>query len=331
MKIFEHISLKGYNTFGIDVKARRMVEVEQEGDLQQLPEVLGEQWMVLGAGSDVVFTHDYDGTIVRLADRVEVVPHEGGSVAVWAGAQLDAVVEHTLGMGLYGLENLTAIPGTVGAAVVQNVGAYGVEAKDVVEWVETYSVATGEKRLYAAIECAFGYRTSVFKQRATGEVIVRVGFRLCRDFVPNLKYKALESMPHGSAQEVRRSLTEVRWGKLPRPEEYGSAGSFFKNPVVSEADWLRLKGEYPDVPDAHVVEGGHEGERYYKVSAGWLIDKAGWKGRVVGRVGVWPRQALVLYNAGGCEGSEVVALATAIQQDVNARFGIVLEPEAIII
>ena len=148
---------------------------------------------------------------------------------------------------------------------------------------------------------------------------------MSREFVPNLSYKALEGLPHYTAQQLREAITEVRWGKLPRPEEHGSAGSFFKNPVVDESTYLRFKAEYPDMPDAHRSDNG------YKLSAGWLIDKTGWKGRTQGRAGVWPKNALVLYNADGCSGDEVRALAAAIQQDVKQKFGVALDPEAIII
>ena len=150
--------------------------------------------------------------------------------------------------------------------------------------------------------------------------------------MPNLSYKALENLPHDTAQQLRDAITELRWSKLPRPEEHGSAGSFFKNPVVEEVNYLRIKRDYPDMPEAHVE---HTPQStlitHYKLSAGWLIDRAGWKGRTQGRAGVWPKNALVLYNAGGCSGDEVVTLAQAIQQDVKQKFGVHLEPEAIII
>lgn len=315
MKVYEDISLKPYNTFGIDVKARRLV-VLTPGDA--VPPMDGEV-LVIGAGSDMLFTRDYEGTVLTLAD-VSDVTVDGEVVTAWAGMRMDDLVQWTLDHGLYGLENLSAIPGTVGAAAVQNVGAYGAEAKDTIVSVETVDLVTGKCHKYAGADCRFGYRTSRFKQEG-GELILRVGFRLSREFKPNMSYKALEGLLHASAQQLRQAISDLRWQKLPRPEENGSAGSFFKNPVVPEEQAESLRRTYPDMP---LYPGG-------KLSAGWLIDCAGWKGKTLGRAGVWPMQALVLYNTGGCTGDEVVALATAIQEDVRAKFGVTLEPEAIII
>ena len=178
---------------------------------------------------------------------------------------------------------------------------------------------------FSNADCQFAYRDSFFKHHPGRYLILRVTYRLSREFVPNLSYKALEGLPHDNAQQLREAITEVRWSKLPRPEEHGSAGSFFKNPVVDEETYRRLKADYSDMPDAHKSDNG------YKLSAGWLIDRAGWKGRTQGRVGVWPKNALVLYNADGYSGDEVRVLAQAIQQDVKQKFGVALDPEAIII
>ena len=334
MKVYENISLKPYNTFGIDVKARRMVVVEPE---DKVPDLDGEV-LVIGAGSNMVFTKDFEGTVIiagarrTVSDADVVTQSRGGApspicVTAWAGMVMDDLIQWTLDHGLYGLENLSAIPGTVGASAVQNVGAYGAEAKDTVVEVETVDLRTSEHRRYTGAECRFGYRTSRFKQQHGGsEIIVNVTFALRDTFVPNLAYKALEGLPHSTAQALRDSITTLRWQKLPRPEEHGSAGSFFKNPVVDEATYMRLKDEWPDMPEAHR---GNDGG--CKLSAGWLIDRAGWKGRSMGRAGVWPQNALVLYNLGGCTGDEVVALADAIVADVQNKFSITLEPEAIII
>ena len=238
---------------------------------------------------------------------------------------MDDLVQWSLDHGLYGLENLSAIPGTVGASAVQNVGAYGAEAKDFIESVEAYDLKERCRCSFSNEECRFAYRDSMFKHYPNRYLILYVTYRLHKEFVPNLSYKALEGLPHDTAQQLRDSITAMRWQKLPRPEEHGSAGSFFKNPVVDEATYRRLKAEYPDMPDAHQAPEG------YKLSAGWLIDRAGWKGRTQGRAGVWPKNALVLYNAGDCTGDEVRALAAAIQDDVKHKFNITLAPEAIII
>jgi UDP-N-acetylmuramate dehydrogenase len=321
LKVFENISLKPYNTFGIDVKARRVVVLEP-GD--EVPPLEGEV-LVIGAGSNMVFTKDYEGTVITLSNTFHLSPFTSHLVTAWGGMVMDDLIQWTLDNGLYGLENLSAIPGTVGASAVQNVGAYGAEAKDFIESVEAYDLQERRHCTFSNADCHFAYRDSFFKHHPGRYLILRVTYRLSREFVPNLSYKALEGLPHATAQQLREAITEVRWNKLPRPEEHGSAGSFFKNPVVDESTYLRLKAEYPDMPDAHRSDNG------YKLSAGWLIDKAGWKGRTQGRAGVWPKNALVLYNADGCSGDEVRALAAAIQQDVKQKFGVALDPEAIIV
>lgn len=321
MKVYENISLKPYNTFGIDVKARRLVVVEPGDDV---PPLDGEV-LVIGAGSNMVFTKDYEGTVITLSNTFHLSPLTSHLVTVWGGMVMDDLIQWTLDHGLYGLENLSAIPGTVGASAVQNVGAYGAEAKDFIESVEVYDLLERRQCTFCNADCQFAYRDSLFKHHPGRYLILRVTYRMSKKFAPNLSYKALEGLPHATAQQLREAITEVRWSKLPRPEEHGSAGSFFKNPVVDESTYLRLKAEYPDMPDAHRSDNG------YKLSAGWLIDKAGWKGRTQGRAGVWPKNALVLYNADGCSGDEVRALAAAIQQDVKQKFGVALDPEAIII
>lgn len=325
MKILENISLKAYNTFGIDVPARRMLMLEPADDPSLLRPFTDGSYLLLGAGSDTVFTRAYNGTIVRLSDECCVTVADGHSVRAWGGMAMDTLIEWTLEHGLYGAENLSAIPGTVGAAAVQNVGAYGVEAKDLIVGVEAYDLQQGTMCTFGPAECRFAYRDSMFKHHPGRYVVMWVTFRLSDKFVPNLNYKALEGMPHATARQMRDGITAIRWQKLPRPEEHGSAGSFFKNPVVDATTYRRLRDEYPEMPEAHSAEGG------YKLSAGWIIDKAGWKGRTMGRVGVWPNNALVLYNNGGCTGDEVMRLADAIVADVYEKFDISLQPEAILV
>ena len=346
MKIYDNISLREYNTFGIDVQARRMVVVEPSDDLQQLADVCpsGSDMLIMGAGSDMLFTSNYDGTVLKLSDVSDVSDQSDQSdqsdvsdrsdrsdpsgvvlLTAWGGMTMDRLVQWTLDRGIYGLENLSAIPGSVGAAAVQNVGAYGVEAKDVIDSVKVYDLQQQRTLDLGNADCRFAYRSSMFKECPGRYLVLRVRFRLSRQYRPNLSYKTLAALPHSTAAEMRRSITAMRWQKLPRPEEHGSAGSFFKNPVVDEAAYRRLREQYPDMPEAHPAGGA------YKLSAGWLIDRAGWKGRTQGRAGVWPYNALVLYNTGGCTGIEVLALADAIQADVEDKFGITLSPEAIII
>ena len=309
--------MKEYNTFGIDVKARRLVVIEPD---DEVPPQDGEV-QVIGAGSNMVFTKDYDGTVITLSNTFHLPPLTSHLVTAWGGMEMDDLIRWTLDHSLYGLENLSAIPGTVGASAVQNEGAYGAEAKDFIESVEAYDLQERRHCTFSNADCHFAYRDSFFKHHPNRYLILRVTYRLSQTFTPNLSYKALEGQPHASAQQLREAITELRWSKLPRPEEHGSAGSFFKNPVVDDAVVVRLKVDYPDMPVYPVN----------KLSAGWLIDKAGWKGRTQGRVGVWPKNALVLYNAGDCTGDEVRALAAAIQQDVKQKFGVALDPEAIII
>lgn len=341
MEVYENCSLKGLSTFGIDARARRHVVVEPGDDIGALCSMVDGRLLVLGRGSNMVFTRDFDGTVVTLADVQHLTfDYEQSTVTAWGGMVMDDLVRLTLEQGLYGLENLSAIPGTVGASAVQNVGAYGAEAKDFVEIVEAYDLQERCRCTFSNAECLFGYRDSLFKHHAGRYIILYVTYRLHGEFVPNLSYKALEGMPHATAEELREAITGLRWSKLPRPEEHGSAGSFFKNPVVDEATYLGLKEEYPDMPQAHNTplppsrgeeKGGRGVNPGYKLSAGWLIDKAGWKGRTMGKAGVWPKNALVLYNAGGCTGKEVVALAEAIVADVREKFGITLLPEAVIV
>ena len=340
MEIHENYSLKGLNTFGIDVKARRVVCLE--GSTKEEPsrfrhdvdvllegEYLKQPYLVIGEGSNIVFTKDYEGTIVKVGERGVRGDDDGRYSYLTVGARMltDEVVRISVENRYYGMENLSAIPGEIGAAVVQNVGAYGVELKDLVETVEAVDLQSGRWCTLKAGDCAFGYRTSLFKQQAGRWLIWQVKLRFNKTYAPIVTYKALadelqrRGLGSASQQQVRDIITELRWSKLPRPEEHGSAGSFFKNPVVEEAVAQRLKEAYPDMP---LYPGN-------KLSAGWLIDRAGWKGKTMGGAGVWPKQALVLYNTGSCTGSEVVALARAIQQDVEQKFGVSLEPEAIIV
>ncbi len=364
MEIYDNYSLKGLNTFGIDVQARRVVYLQGSTldapfrfrrDVEALlkGDYLRHPYMLIGEGSNMVFTKDYEGTVIKVGETAFHGGDDNNYMYLTVGARMltDEVVRLSVGYKYYGMENLSAIPGTIGAAVAQNVGAYGVELKDLVESVEAVDLQSGEWREFTCEECSFGYRTSLFKEVEESKsrreresentfnfqlstynsrprwLIWRVKLRFAKEFRPVLTYKALadelqrRGIDEPSQQQVRDVVTELRWSKLPRPEEHGSAGSFFKNPVVAEATAAALQTEYPEMP---LYPGN-------KLSAGWLIDQCGWKGKTMGRAGVWPKQALVLYNAGGCTGAEVAALAKAIRQDVKHKFGVALDPEAIII
>jgi len=338
MKIYENYSLKGLCTFGLEAKAKRLLVLEKPEDAAMLANEAREKYLILGGGSNMVFTRDFDGTVVTLErlDRAERLS-DNLTVRVWGGMILECLLDWAEKNNLHGGENLTAIPGTIGGAVVQNAGAYGAETSTLVQIVEAWDMQQQQMVTFSSEECHFGYRTSMFKQTAGRYLILTVTMRFSDTYEPNLDYKALKDeltqrgCKEPTASEVRKAVTDVRWSKLPKPEEYGSAGSFFKNPVVDEATYQRLKAEHPDMPEAHSTINTQSSRVEYKLSAGWLIDRAGWKGRTIGGAGVWPKQALVLYNNGGCTGHEIVALSNAIIADVQSKYGIILTPEAIII
>ena len=329
MVVREDVSLRPYNTFGIECVASRMVDcmsVEEVRDVAR--EVSGGRYYVLGGGSNVLFLRDFEGTVVRpLVGGIEVVGEDGGDVVVRVGSGVvwDEFVGWCVDRGLGGVENLSGVPGNVGAAPVQNIGAYGVEAKDVVERVWGERVGGGELVLGGG-ECGFGYRDSVFKHGLRGEVIVtRVDFRLHRGGESKLDYGALrgavEALGGASLGNVRRAVLSIRGSKLPDPKVLGNAGSFFKNPEVSEEVADALGREYTGMPRYALGDGR------VKIPAGWLIERSGWKGRGMGRAAVHDRQALVLVNKGGASAEEVVALCEAVRADVRSMFGIELSPE----
>lgn len=335
MTVKHNISLLPYNTFGIDVKAQNFVAIHDEAELEELLSsgLLQEApYLILGGGSNMVFTQDFLGTVVHLENKGIRKIDDALTIEAAAGVVWDDFVRYCLAQGWYGVENLVAIPGTVGASPVQNVGAYGVEAKDVIKEVSAYEIATGKRRLFSNEECRFAYRNSIFKQELKNQYIVtKVSFRLSDEFRPNLGYKAVAQameatgQTHPSAIQLADAIADIRWNKLPRPELMGSAGSFFMNPVVTDSVHAELKERFPDMV-SYLVDDGH-----YKLAAGWLIEHAGWKGKSLGLAGVYDKQALVLVNKGGCSGSDVLRLADAVVADVEAKFGVSLQKEAIII
>ncbi|MCQ2297370.1 MAG: UDP-N-acetylmuramate dehydrogenase [Bacteroidales bacterium] len=336
MTIEHGVSLKKYNTFGIEATAKDYVAIRSHDDLMQLLQsglLLKEPFLILGGGSNVVFTRDFDGVVVRMENAAVRFGRMGDDivVAAEAGKVMDELVRECAAKGAYGLENLAAIPGTVGASAVQNVGAYGLEAKDVILCVQAYEIASGKSRTFMNEDCQFGYRQSIFKGELKDKYIIEsVMYRLTPTFEPKLGYKALADALAGkdcpTAAEVIDVITQVRWSKLPRPEEKGSAGSFFKNPVVPINVYERIVKDYPGLV-AFDAEAGKK-----KLSAGWMIEQCGWKGRNLGHAGVYEKQALVLVNADGeARGGDVVELAGAVVSDVYQRFGVLLVPEAIIV
>lgn len=338
MNVFSDFSLLHHNTFGIDAVASRFVEVESAddyGSLFSMPELRSSPFFILGGGANVVFADHYEGTVIHPVNRgVRLVDRHDGHCFVEAqsGESWDHFVRTCIANGWYGLENMVSIPGSVGASAVQNVGAYGSEAKDVIERVHVFSLSDGSQRWVEASECCFAYRHSIFKDEWKDRYIIdRILFRLHDSFSPKVSYKALSdaleerAIANPSASDVADVVTAIRASKLPDPQVVGSAGSFFKNPVVDASLYNAIRLSYPDVVAHATPDGG------YKISAGWMIDRCGWKGRTVGRVGVYEKQALVLVNRGGCNGQEVRLLASDIVADIKSHFGVELQCEAIFV
>lgn len=331
-------SLLSYNTFRINATCREFHVYDSIDQLVSLlPQLVGQRWLHIGGGSNLLFvTPHFDGIVLHSRIRsIEVVERTSDSVLlrVGAGEDWDAFVAYCVEHGFYGLENLSFIPGQVGASAVQNVGAYGVEAGDHIEAVETIDTETGENRLFSHAECHYAYRSSIFKHECQRRyVVTHVLYRLSLTFHPVLTHTAVVRILENSglspdtadAAALRQAVVEVRRAKLPDPHEVGSAGSFFMNPIVSETQAQQLLSTHPEMPHYPASNG-------VKVPAGWLIEQCGWKGRTLGRAGVHPMQALVLINLGQATGSEVVQLATAIQNDVKQCFDIALHPEVLYI
>lgn len=336
MKTFHDFPMKSYNTFGINAVAKCFVMLESADDFRLLAKsdsLKAQPFFVLGGGSNVVFPDRYEGVVIHPVNKGITVAeqHDDYCVVEAAAGEVWAdFVDHCIAHGWYGIENLAGIPGTVGASPVQNVGAYGLEAKDVVESVHCFEIGSGSECWMTNNQCQFAYRWSRFKGEWCGRYLIdRVRYRLSRTFVPNLSYKALASAVDDVSQLSARSLADIvvsiRDSKLPNPKVIGSAGSFFKNPVVDRVTFLGLKERYPDMV-AFPVDGDS-----FKLAAGWLIDQCGWKGKSLGRVGVYAKQALVLVNNGNATGADVKALAAKIMDDVELKFSVRIEPEAIIL
>ncbi|QDA61678.1 UDP-N-acetylmuramate dehydrogenase [Hymenobacter jejuensis] len=335
--LLEHnVSLRTYNTFGIDVKARlfaRFASTDELRALLALPEVQQAAKLVLGGGSNLLFTKDFDGVVLRNEIRgLETLSSDEASdtalVRAGAGESWHALVQYALDQNLSGIENLSLIPGTVGAAPLQNIGAYGAELKDTFESLEALETSTGHLRTFTRAECGFGYRESVFKGPLKDQYIVTsVLLRLHRKHRVNISYGAIgttladmgiEGEP--TPQHVSEAVIQIRRSKLPDPAEIGNAGSFFKNPEISQHKYDELKAQYADLP-GYPVPGG------VKVPAAWLIEQCGWKGQRRGPHGVHDKQALVLVNHGGAQGSDIQSLAQEIIASVREKFGIELHPE----
>lgn len=332
MKRYENYSLLAHNTFGMDVRAALFVEYDTVDELRAF--VLSadfaryDRHLHIGSGSNLLFGGDYRGIVMHSALRdLEVVAEDDNHlwVRVGSGYVWDDFVGHCVAQGWAGVENLSAIPGEVGASAVQNIGAYGVEVRDVIDRVETMAL-DGTLRTFTNEECRYGYRDSVFKGEMRGQyIITHVTYRLDRVPTYRLDYGDLRARVEADGgptlQAVRNAVTAIRDSKLPDPKVLGNAGSFFTNPVIPRTQYEALKAEYPTMPSYPIDD------TRVKVPAGWLIDSAGWKGRALGRAAVHDRQALVLVNLGGTTGREVMTLAERICEDVYKRYGIRITPE----
>jgi UDP-N-acetylmuramate dehydrogenase len=338
LAIERDVSLRAMNSFGLPAVARRLVRIRSDADVRRVlddREVGRLPRFVLGGGSNLVLSRDPPGVVLKVevaGRRLLEARDDAWLVEVGAGENWHELVAWTLDQGWPGLENLALVPGSVGAAPVQNIGAYGVELAERFESLDTVDLVTGRTVTLDAAACRFGYRDSVFKQQLAGKsLIVRVRLRLPRPWRPQLGYLDLErkvaetGMTAPDARTVFDWVCAIRRAKLPDPAEIGNAGSFFKNPVVTEDQCRDIIGRDPHVVHYPMPDGS------FKLAAGWLIDACGWKGKSIGRAAVYDKQALVLVNRGGASGAEVLMLARAIQESVYGRFGIRLEPEPVVV
>lgn len=323
--------LLSHNTFGIEVTAVCFFEYESVDELRRLIASgrLTRPFLHIGGGSNLLFTKNYEGMILHSRiGGIEVTAETDDDVTVRAGAGVvwDDFVAWCVEHGLYGAENLSLIPGEVGASAVQNIGAYGVEVKDIIVSVETLNI-DGTERVYTADECEYAYRDSLFKRAAMKDVFVTyVNFRMSKKEDYHLDYGTIrEELAKQSAevslQAVRRAIIRIREEKLPDPKVMGNAGSFFMNPVVSREQFEALQKEYPQMPFYELADG------WVKIPAGWMIDRCGWKGKALGPAAVHEKQALVLVNRGGATGQDIIALSDAVRASVRDKFGIDIHPE----
>ena len=347
MKDIRDYSLLAHNTFGIDAKCRRFLEYSSVEEAQQIVAALTDAdkpLLILGGGSNLLLTGDYAGTVlhssimgIEVLGNGELAAAEHDDALLnpefvflrcGSGEVFDDVVAYAVEHGYHGAENLSIIPGEVGASAVQNIGAYGVEAKDIIYKVEAVEIATGRVVVFDNHDCQYSYRQSRFKHEWKDKYLVtHVVYRLSKHFVPDLDYGniraslAAKHIDNPTAQQLRDVIIEIRNAKLPDPKVQGNAGSFFMNPIVDKAKFEELAAQYPGMPH-YTIDEAHE-----KIPAGWMIDQCGWKGKSLGRAGVHDKQALVLVNRGGATGQEIVNLCETIRKDVKQKFGIDIHPE----
>lgn len=331
--IKHNFPLRNHNSFGINVYASLFAapkSIDQLGLLMEQYDFSNHPSLVIGEGSNLLFTKNFEGLILNPAIKgIRVVAEDRDRVMVEAGAceNWDHWVQYALKKGWYGIENLSLIPGSVGASPVQNIGAYGVELKDRFAWLEAWDLKEGKRIRLEPEDCHFGYRTSIFKSEYPGRyIITHVVFSLLKTPDLQLDYGQVRESFHEAggctAEDLREVIISIRSGKLPDPSAYGNAGSFFKNPVIEANEFEVLQIEFPDIPSYATND-----DSFIKVPAAWLIEKSGWKGKRQDSVGSWPDQPLVIVNYGGASGQEIFDFSEEIRQDVHRKFGILLERE----
>jgi UDP-N-acetylmuramate dehydrogenase len=338
MFIQQNISLQPLNTFGIEAKAKEFVDIHTKEELQVLCSnfnLTTRKVLVLGGGSNMLLTQDVDGMVIKISIKgIEVIKEDNDHawIKANAGEVWHDLVLWTIDKGYGGLENLSLIPGCVGASPMQNIGAYGVEIKNTFDSLEAIELDGGELKTFSHAECKFGYRESIFKQEAKGKyIIVSVTFKLTKKPTLNTSYGAIQQtlekhqISNPTIKQISDAVIEIRSSKLPNPKVLGNAGSFFKNPEIPNQQFEELKNQFPDII-GYPASTGHT-----KVAAGWLIEQCGWKGKKVGNTGSHKDQALVLVNYGGATGKEIWQLAMDIQQSVKEKFGITITPEVNVI
>jgi len=333
MQIQQNISLKPYNTFGIDVKAAFFAEILNEADLKTLFDhelTKSQKLLIIGGGSNVLFTQDYDGLVIKISIQGIDSKVDGDKVKVRVGAGVvwNDFVNYCVKNHYAGVENLSLIPGTVGASPIQNIGAYGVELKDVFESCTAFEIETGEIKTFSFSDCHFGYRESIFKGELKGQyIITSVTFALKTEARVNTSYGAIETelqrrgIENPGIADVSAAVSHIRVSKLPDPSTIGNAGSFFKNPVIEKYEFADIVAKHPDV--VHYPTADDK----IKLAAGWLIEQCGWKGKIQGNTGTWKNQALVLVNHGNASGKEVYDFSALIIDSVKSTFGVTLERE----
>ena len=333
MKDCKNYNLLNHNTFGIEAHCQRFLEYADEQEAVEVASILRNAslpYIIIGGGSNLLLTRDFEGIVVH--STCKGICREGNNMVCGSGEVFDDVVAESIRQGLYGAENLSLIPGDVGASAVQNIGAYGVEAKDLICSIRAVEIATGHVCIIENAEWEYGYRQSRFKQDWKNQfLIVSVEYVFSTDFQPHLDYGNIraelerQGISEPTAEQLRQTIIDIRNAKLPDPKVLGNAGSFFMNPVVSRQQYEQLASQYPEMPH-YYIDADHE-----KIPAGWMIDQCGWKGKSLGRAGVHDKQALVLVNKGGATGAEIVTLCQTIQRDVKRKFGIDIHPEVNVI